>query len=103
MNRIVFTDTSDFLAIDNGDIIYDGAAVSLARAALLQKLILDDSREYSIKLTPSEPLPILCKTYSVMAGDEDYTGVLLVRDWALENGIETVDVVMRDLSAPILT
>ena len=91
------------IEVDNGDVIYDGAAISLARAILLQRLVLEDSREYTLKLSASETMPALTSTIRILVGTEDYTGVVLAREYTLERGVETVTVVVRDFTAPILT
>jgi hypothetical protein len=96
-------DTYKTLEIDNGDILYDGAAISLARSILLQRLVLEDSREYELKLQSTDTVPALAKTYRILAGDEDFTGVVLARQYDLVEGVETVSVVLRDFTAPIIT
>jgi len=91
------------LEIDNGNVLYEGAAISLARALLLQRLVLEDSREFILPLQESEEVPKLSETVKILTQISDYTGVVLVRKYVLENGNEKVSLVLRDFTAPILT
>lgn len=89
--------------IDLG-VMNEGAANSLARSILLLKLVLEDSREFKIKLG-SKPIPPIMSTVQIYSSDSNdtYVGVVLSRSYSIANGEEHCTILLRKMTAPLIT
>jgi len=95
--------THRVLEIDIG-IATEGSAITLGRAILLQRLVLEDAREIVVSLK-GKSIPKLMQTVQIYSevSDDNYAGVVLAKQYVLENGIENLTLLLRDFTAPLLT
>lgn len=82
-----------------------GAATTLGRGLLLQSLVLKDSREIELGVGGLH-LPALMETISALSPKrpaDNFTGVVLSKQYTLMNGVESLTVLLRDFTAPLFT
>lgn len=99
-SRLV-SDTYKIKEIDAG-VVTQGAAISIGRAALIQALVIEDSREFVIQLEERDNLPELLSTVRILNSNIDYSGVVLSREYRLEQGVESVVLLLKDFSTSVI-